>query len=154
MGVKCPLFSALALFVASCGFSAEWTTDSDAAVAAAKVQDRAVFLFITGSDWCGWCMKLDREVLSTPAFAGFAEQNLILVKLDFPHHKALPAGEKARNEALSQQYHVEGFPTIVVLDRNGQIAGQLGYMQGGPSAFISEMSKFHGITWRPGGASE
>jgi len=149
MDVKRPLFALLTLLFASCGFSAEWTTDYDGAVAAARVQDRAVFLFFTGSDWCGWCMKLDSEVLSTPEFAGFAKQNLILVKIDFPHRRQLPAAEQSRNQELARRYGVEGYPTVVVLDRNGRTAGQLGYIPGGPRAFVGEMTKLSGITWRP-----
>ena len=61
-----------------------WQTDYAAALALAKKQNRKTFLFFTGSDWCTWCARLDREVLSTPDFKRFASENLVLVKLDFP----------------------------------------------------------------------
>lgn len=138
----------LVLLLPSAGKAATWTTDYAAAVMSAKQQDRAVFVFFTGSDWCGWCMKLDREILTTSEFQAFADANLILVKLDFPHNKTLPADEAARNKELATQFGVTGFPTVFVLDRNGQNAGRLGYMEGGPAAFIPAMRQFPGITWR------
>ena len=69
----------------------------------AKKSDRHVFLFFTGSDWCGWCKRLVREILATPEFTRYADDNLVLVKLDFPHKKPQPASVKAQNEQLAQR---------------------------------------------------
>lgn len=116
-----------------------WTTDYKAAMAQAKATDGKVFLFFTGSDWCGWCKRLDREVLSTRDFVTYAEKNLILVKLDFPRGFRLPADVAKQNEQLTQMYQVGGFPTVVVLDSKGRISGRLGYQPGGPGAFIDSL---------------
>jgi protein disulfide-isomerase len=120
----------------------EWTTDYAAALSQARATKKTVFLFFTGSDWCGWCKRLDKEVLSTSDFKTYARANLILVKLDFPHDIPQAAQLKARNQKLAQQYGVDGFPTIVVLNSAGKNVGTLGYMEGGPRAFLKELKKF------------
>jgi len=119
----------------------EWTTDYAAALSKARATNKTVFLFFTGSDWCGWCKRLDKEVLSTADFKTYARANLILVKLDFPRNSPLPAQLQARNQKLAQQYGIEGFPTIVVLNSAGKNVGTLGYMEGGPTAFLKELKK-------------
>jgi len=143
---------ATAFLLHSSAIAQNWTADYDAAKIAARDGDRAVFLFFTGSDWCGWCKKLDREILSTPAFAAFAGQNLVLVKVDFPHYTPLPPAQANKNRALAENYQIEGFPTIVVLSKDGRIAGRLGYMEGGPAAFLQQMKSLSGITWRTSGS--
>lgn len=118
-----------------------WTTDYAAALRQAKAEKKKVFLFFTGSDWCGWCKKLDREILGTSDFKGYAGSNLVLVKLDFPRGVPQSAQLKAANQKLAQQYGIEGFPTIIVLNSEGENVGQLGYMDGGPKQFIAALKK-------------
>ncbi|MFA6287373.1 MAG: thioredoxin family protein [Opitutaceae bacterium] len=116
-----------------------WTTNYAGALAQARQQNTKVFLFFTGSDWCGWCKRLDKEILSTGAFQSYAAKNLILVKLDFP--RGIPQSDmlKAQNEQLSQKYQVGGFPTVIVLDAQGKEVGKLGYQEGGPGPFIDAL---------------
>lgn len=118
---------------------ATWGTDYAAALSEAKGQNRRVFLFFTGSDWCGWCMRLQKEILTTPEFASYASDNLVLVELDFPQKKRLPAPVKSQNEALARKYGIEGFPTVIVLDGSGRKVGQLGYQEGGPAPFVKAL---------------
>ncbi len=119
----------------------QWTTDPAKALETAKGTKKLVLMDFTGSDWCGWCIKLHKEVFSQPEFQQYASENLILVELDFPRRKQQSADEKQRNEALMKKYNVEGFPTIIVLDGEGKKVGELGYMEGGPSAFIAALKK-------------
>ena len=119
----------------------EWLTDYVKALAQAKAENKPMLIDFTGSDWCGWCMKLDREVFSVQDFKSYAAQKLVLLKIDFPRRKTLPAAETAQNQKLSNQYRIQGFPTIIVLKPDGSKAGELGYMPGGPKAFISELEK-------------
>lgn len=107
----------------------------------AKDQNKPVLIDFTGSDWCGWCMKLDREVFSAADFKNYAAQKLILLKVDFPREKAQSALEKAQNEKLAAQYRVQGYPTVIILNPDGSKAGELGYLPGGPKAFIAELEK-------------
>src|SRR5713101_3348515 len=118
----------------------QWLTDVPKAVEKAKSENKLVMLDFTGSDWCGWCIKLHKEVFSTAEFAKYAKENLVLVEVDFPRRKQLSAELKKANEALQEKYKIEGFPTIVVLNREGNKVGELGYMNS-PKAFIGELEK-------------
>lgn len=126
----------------SAGADGRWTTDYNAALAAASGSNRKVFLFFTGSDWCGWCKRLDAEILGTSEFQEYARENLILVKLDFPQSIPQSAQLKAQNAELSQKYKIEGFPTVVVLNASGRTVGRTGYTRGGPSPFIAQLKQY------------
>jgi protein disulfide-isomerase len=117
----------------------EWFTDAQAALEKAKQEDKFVLLDFTGSDWCGWCKKLKREVFDQPEFAGFAESKLVLVEVDFPHHKVLDEAQKAANHKLAGTYQITGYPTIIVLNHDGKMAGRTGYVAGGPAAFDAKL---------------
>lgn len=118
-----------------------WTTNYPAALAQARATDGKVFLFFTGSDWCGWCKRLDREILSTPEFKAYAGKNLILVKLDFPRGIPQSEAEKAQNEQLAERFKVGGFPTVVVVNGRGKEFGRLSYQKGGPAPFLDALKK-------------
>ncbi len=119
-----------------------WKTDYAAALQQAKAENRHVFLFFTGSDWCGWCKRLNKEILSTPEFAQYAKEKLILVELDFPKKRKLTATVKAQNAKLADKYKIEGYPTVIILDGNGNKVGRLGYQEGGPGPFIARLGTF------------
>ncbi len=119
--------------------AAEWLTDLPKAQAKAKAENKMVLLDFTGSDWCGWCIKLHKEVFSQPEFADYAAKNLVLVELDFPHKKPQDAAQKAANRALAAKYKIEGYPTIIVLDGSGKQVGVTGYLPGGPKAFTAAL---------------
>ncbi len=139
--------SVIAPFVLALGLTApfanaqEWHTDYEKASQLAAKENKLLLMDFTGSDWCGWCIKLDNEVFAMPEFKEFARQNLVLLKLDFPRSKDQPEAEKKQNEALMQKHGIQGFPTIIVLNPKGERVGKLGYMPGGPSAFIDEVRK-------------
>ena len=120
---------------------ADWLTDFTAAQAAAKAGDKLLLLDFTGSDWCGWCRLLKAEVFSQPEFEAYAKKNLVLLTVDFPRAKPLSSEVRRQNQTLAQKYAIEGFPTIVILNGDGKQVGLLGYMPGGPKAFIDELSK-------------
>lgn len=121
--------------------AAEWGTDVPKAIAKAKAENKLVILDFTGSDWCGWCMKLKQEVFDTPEFEAYAAKNLVLVEVDFPRKKELGPDLRAANKALAAKYGVKGYPTIWVLEGSGMPVGKLGYMEGGPKTFIAELAK-------------
>ncbi|HET9418724.1 MAG TPA: thioredoxin family protein [Chthoniobacterales bacterium] len=128
-------------FATSAKAGAEWLTDYKKAQEEAKASNRLVLLNFTGSDWCGWCIKLDREIFSTPQFKDYASKNLVLMEADFPRGKPQSASVRKQNEELAMRYQVIGFPTIFVLNGDGKVVGELGYTPGGPSAFIAELEK-------------
>ncbi len=95
----------------------EWTHDWDAAVAGAKESGKPLFVNFTGSDWCGWCKLLKRQVFSQPEWCAWASNHVFLVHLDFPKDKALvPEKYRERNRELAGHYKVGGYPTCYLLD--------------------------------------
>ncbi len=120
---------------------ANWLTNYDEAVKQAASENKPIVMDFTGSDWCGWCIKLDKEVFSQPEFVKYAKENLVLLKLDFPRKKKLPAAEKEQNNKLAAQYRIQGYPTIIVLDSNAKQIGRLGYQKGGASNWIASLEK-------------
>ena len=130
-----------AFFAAAAGAEPSWSTDYKRSQQEAKANHKLLLLNFTGSDWCGWCIKLNREVFSKPEFADYAAKNLVLVELDFPRRKQLSDLVRQQNEEMAEQYQIQGFPTIIVLNSDGQKVGELGYTPGGPSAFIAELEK-------------
>jgi thioredoxin-related protein len=120
---------------------ANWSTDFANAQAQAKAEDKLLLLNFTGSDWCGWCRILRQEVFSQPEFEEYAKKNLVLMTVDFPRVKALSDEVRKQNQSLAQKFEIRGFPTIVILNGDGKLVGLLGYMPGGPSAFIHELKQ-------------
>jgi thioredoxin-related protein len=118
-----------------------WLTSYEQAQQEAKANHKLMLMDFTGSDWCGWCIILEKEVFSKPKFQEYASKNLVLLELDFPRAKPIAAETQAQNERLARQYQIQGFPTIVVLNGNGKQVGELGYIPGGPDAFIAQLEK-------------
>ncbi len=121
---------------------ASWETNLKKAQDQAKTSNKLVFLNFTGSDWCGWCIRLDKDIFSKPAFKEYASKNLVLVEVDFPREKEQNTDVRKQNQQLAQEYGVQGFPTIVVLNGAGQKVWRYdGYFEGGTEAFIAELEK-------------
>jgi thioredoxin-related protein len=142
---RLPVFWTVLLAVSSPVFAATgWDDDYDKALAKAKTENKMVLLDFTGSDWCSWCMKLDKEVFSKKEFKDYAKENLVLVEVDFPQAKRQPKKLKEQNEKLQSEYSIQGYPTIIVLNAEGKNVGKLGYMPGGPAAFIAKLDGLKG----------
>jgi protein disulfide-isomerase len=118
-----------------------WLTSYEQAQKEAQSKNRLLLMDFTGSDWCGWCIMLDKEVFSKPEFKEYASKNLVLLELDFPRRKQMPPETTAQNERLLMKYGIQGFPTVVVFDSSGKPLGALGYQAGGPQAFIEQLEK-------------
>jgi len=119
-----------------------WLTDYKQAQQQAKANNKILLLDFTGSDWCGWCKKFDREVLLKPEFKDFARDNLVVVELDFPRAKPQTPELRKQNRELAQQYEIVGFPTILVLSADGQKLWRYdGYFPDGSAAFIAQLQK-------------
>lgn len=112
-----------------------WTTNYAAAAEKAKKEQKAILLEFTGSDWCGWCIKLKEEVFDKKEFKDWAAKHAVLVEVDFPRGKEQSAELIKQNQELSDKFPVEGYPTVVVLNSNGLKLGELGYLEGGPDAW-------------------
>ena len=119
-----------------------WTADYAKALAQAKSENKRVLLDFTGSDWCPWCIKLEKDIYSKEKFREYAKNNLVLVTVDFPQSKPLAKNVQEQNEKLKNQFGIEGFPTTVLLNSSGKKLGDIvGYVEGGPDAFIAQLEK-------------
>lgn len=119
-------------------FAAEWMTDLEAAKTKAAAENKAVLVDFTGSDWCGYCIRLKKNVFDTPEFETYAADKFVLVEIDVPNDVSRVGGAEnaAKNRALCEQYQVSGFPTIMVLSADGKV---LGGFVGGQSNLQSTM---------------
>lgn len=119
-----------------------WMTDWEAAKAKSKAENKPIFINLTGTDWCGWCIKVEKEVFSQKAFKEFAAANLILMEADFPKKKELPAALKKQNEELKKQYLAGGYPTMYLLDSEGKkLSEDLGELKGGTEGYIAKLKE-------------
>ena len=116
-----------------------WLTDFEAAKKQAAEENLPILVDFSGSDWCGWCIKLDNEVFSQDEFKDYAEENLVLFLADFPRSKPQPEDIQKQNKALSQKYGVRGFPTVLLLNAGGEVLGRTGYQRGGPEAYVKHL---------------
>jgi protein disulfide-isomerase len=114
-----------------------WQTSWATAARESERTNKPIMINFTGSDWCGWCIKLKAEVFDTDTFKKWADKRVVLLEADFPRGKELPPDLKAQNEQLAQKFRVSGYPSIMFSDPQGnQIGGRYGYEKGGPDAWI------------------
>jgi protein disulfide-isomerase len=151
--MKTLLFSTL-LFISSSFFAQveklTWHTDLVKAIEISTKEKKPLMLFFTGSDWCGWCIRLQKEVFYKPEFIEWANDNVVLVDIDFPNNKSKQSTElQQQNNMLQQQFGIQGYPTIhfVRPDKidgktNLTSLGNTGYRAGGPAAWISEANTY------------
>lgn len=120
----------------------DWETNLETALQKAQKENKAVLVNFTGSDWCIWCQRLSNEVFSQNEFEKFAKENLILVKIDFPKNIEQSMETKMYNNQLAQRFGVEGFPTIFLLNKNGEVILQTGYQPGGPVNYVNHLKSY------------
>lgn len=127
-----------------------WLVDLEEAYNLSKDTNKPILANFTGTDWCGWCKKLRAEVFSRPEFKKWAEENVVLLELDFPKRKRLPEQQIKQNRGLQQAFQVRGYPTIWVFDLKRpnenerfeiHALGKTGYIRGGASVFTGEIDK-------------
>jgi len=120
-----------------------WVRDVARAKEQAKREKKDLFIDFTGSDWCGWCIRLDREVFQTPAFLAAAKDKFVFLYLDFPNGdeaKSKVVDEKL-NESLREKYGVQGFPSILLCDADGNPYARTGYQPGGPEKYLGHLEE-------------
>jgi thioredoxin-related protein len=127
----------------------KWYTDVKEAITVSNKEKKPLLLFFTGSDWCGWCIRLQKEVLTTPEFSKWAKESVILVELDYPRRTAQSDALKSQNNELQQIFGIQGFPTVYFANasvKEGKInftgLGSTGYVAGGPAAWIATAEPF------------
>ena len=119
-----------------------WLTDIDAAKKSASESKKDLLIDFTGSDWCGWCIKLNDEVFKHDAFKTGVKDSFVLVEIDFPREKGkLPEDVRKRNTELGEKYAVQGYPTILLCDAEGKPYAATGYEEGGPEKYVSHLNE-------------
>jgi thioredoxin-related protein len=120
-------------------FSQNWLTDLDDAKGISKEKELPILLVFSGSDWCGPCIKLDRNIWQTNEFIDYSKDHFVLVRADFPRRRnnQLSAEQMKKNEALAEKYNTRGFfPLVVLLDSDGIVLGTTGYKDVSPPEYI------------------
>jgi thioredoxin-related protein len=121
-----------------------WNTNLDNAIGISNLTKKPIMLFFTGSDWCGWCKRLQAEVFEKPEFLSWAKANVVLVELDFPRRTPLSPELQSQNSQLQQFFEIRGYPTVWIVNAtktDGKVnfvkLGTTGYVPGGPTAWLN-----------------
>ena len=121
---------------------AGWTDDFEAAKKQAATENKLLLVDFSGSDWCGWCKKLDKEVFAKPEFLKDAKKDFVLVMVDSPSDKKLLSEKAAeQNPKLVKKYEVHGFPTVLIMDADGTVLDKTGYRNGGPEKYLEHLAE-------------
>lgn len=123
------------------GADAAWLTDFQQAKQRSAETGKSILANFTGSDWCKYCVALEDKVFSKPHFKTWAEQNVILLKIDFPKHTQMSSEQRLANEKLAGKYSIRGFPTILFLDSSGSRLGRSGYLNGDEKFWTDNATK-------------
>jgi thioredoxin-related protein len=122
----------------------DWGLDIEKAKAEAATSHKMILINFSGSDWCGPCIQLKREVFESDAFKKFANENLVLVRADFPRLKKnqLDKKQTAHNESLADKYNQQGkFPLTVLVNSKGKVVREWDGYQADTQVFIQEVSQ-------------
>jgi protein disulfide-isomerase len=137
------LFVFLGMFQVVSAQDLTWHTDINKAIELSTKENKPLFLFFTGSDWCGWCIRLQNEVFKKPEFATWAIKNVVLVELDYPRKTKLEESLQAQNNEMQKIFNVTGYPTVWFVKPqntpngiNLQQIGKMGYLAGGAQTWL------------------
>lgn len=114
----------------------KWLTSFEDAKAQAKKEQKLVLADFMGSDWCVVCHRLHKEVFDTPEFQTWQAKKAVLLELDYPRKKELPADQKKQNDEILEKTQVQSFPTVIFFDGDGTEVARLGYVKGGPAEWL------------------
>lgn len=122
--------------------AATWHEDFEKVVSEAKEEDKYMFLYFTGSDWCPPCKVLKDEVFSQPAFKAYAEEDLVLMEMDFDAYGRPRSEDFGRQHyELKQSLGIAGYPMIVLLTSEGDYIETTGFMRGGAEKFVEHIKE-------------
>ena len=138
---KYMISSAVLFLLAFTSVSAEvkWQTDMKVAQENAAKEGKDIFVYFTGSDWCSYCRVLHSKVFDKDNFLENLKKEYILLKIDFPQRNPLPEVEQMKNEKLSTDYSVEGFPTVLLMDKDGRAFAKTGFRDEGPAEYAKHL---------------
>ena len=118
-----------------------WIENFEAAKKQAAKENKDILIDFTGSDWCGWCIKLKDEVFTKAEFKKDAPKHFVLLELDYPRNKKQSSEIKAQNAKLQALFGIRGFPTIMLVDAKGRPYARTGYQRGGPDNYLKHLGE-------------
>ena len=116
--------------------SAVWQVSFEKALEESASTGKPILADFTGSDWCVFCTRLKNEVFDQTEFKTWAEQNVVLLELDYPRKSTQSLDIKNQNADLAKRYQIESYPTVLFIDSSGQEIGRTGYIKGGPASWL------------------
>lgn len=143
--MKKTVVTILAFLSISMASAQDWKVNFEESKEQALEENKPIIMVFQGSDWCVPCMKLEKSIWSTNEFKNYAEDNYVMLQVDFPRRKknALSAEQQEQNNKLAETYNKNGFfPFVVVLDAKGNVLGKTGYKKATPAAYIKEIDSF------------
>ncbi|MHA8051255.1 thioredoxin family protein [Aquirufa sp. ROCK-SH2] len=134
------------LFLLQVLFLGDWGLDFNQAVTESKQNNKLILLNFSGSDWCGPCIKLKKDVFESAEFKNFSSEKLVLIRADFPRLKKnqLDKIQQDKNDILAEKYNPNGkFPLTVLIDSNGKVLHEWEGYQASIPKFIAEIKQFN-----------
>ncbi len=119
-----------------------WMVNFEDAKAKSIKSGKPILANFTGSDWCGWCKRLDKSVFHQPGFKEWADKNVVLLELDFPRRFRVPNEIAAQNNGLKQAMGIRGFPTIWLFDMKENPEGQMAINPLGKTGYTKTLNEF------------
>ena len=133
------------LLLGSLSYSQDWQTSYDRSLIKAKNENKKIILVFQGSDWCGPCIKLSQEIWSSDYFINYSNKKFVMLQADFPRKKKnfLSDEQQKSNNLLAEKYNPNGyFPFVVIIDKNENLLGEMGYKKTTPEDFIKIIESF------------
>lgn len=127
-----------------------WSTDFEQAKKTAASKNLPILMYFSGSDWCIWCQRLDAEVFTQQAFKDYAKGALVLFVADFPMRTKQPDDLRAQNRKLQSSYRVAGYPTVILVNAQGEETARSGYRKGGAEAYVEHLKDLLGAKKQAG----
>lgn len=119
-----------------------WMRNFEGARKKAAEEKKDLLVDFTGSDWCVWCIKLNKEVFDHAEFKDGVKDGFVLVELDYPNDKSkVSEEEKKQNEELIKTYPIKGYPTILLCDPEGKPFAATGYRPDGPVPYVKHLAE-------------
>ena len=125
-------------------YTANWLTDYSTARAKAEAEGKPLMINFTGSNWCSGCIRLDKEIFSKPVFINYANEHLILLKIDFPLGVQQEESLINQNNYLYDHYEIEGLPTVILMDPVVEIYRDYGYGKDSPHSYVLRLKSLLG----------
>ena len=139
------IFFIFILLLGSLSYSQDWQTSYDRSLIKAKNENKKIILVFQGSDWCGPCIKLSQEIWSSDYFINYSNKKFVMLQADFPRKKKnfLSDEQQKSNNLLAEKYNPNGyFPFVVIIDKNENLLGEMGYKKTTPENFIKIIESF------------